>query len=44
MSNVLVGVGTIVVACILVIVLAIQIQIRDVSKKMDQVLGKLSDQ
>ena len=41
MSDALIGVSAVAIACILIIVLAIQIQLRGIVHKVDRILGKL---
>ena len=40
--NLVFGVGSVVVVCILIIVLCIQLQVRGISEKVDQILQKLN--
>lgn len=43
MDAIMLGASTIVVCCVLVLVLALQIQIRTISHKVDEILGKLGE-
>ena len=41
MQDILLGAGALIIVCILIMVLAIQAQIRGISKKVDEILSKL---